>query len=287
MPQSARTRPARIRAKATGQRYQRVLQGPDEQAKPGQRELEGAFFSQLRTLRFTPRGSDPSAYGIVRVEPRDERLTIHFGPGTDITDVRDRILPVIEDCANPDTEMHGLPGLRVRRHKAGTSLYRPGIAGEIVIAGVRPQELEPVSAELASWAGRNEPAAWTREERLYAKRHAPTMAGLDIESAILRRIGLLTATGAYSIESWRSHPSPRIVVELAFDRLAPEQAESLRDEMTSTHLAPHLQLDDYRAPRIENGGGSILLSLPDAGQTAEVRLMIRPRIIALPKERPE
>ncbi len=165
----------------------------------------------------------------------------------------------------------------MRPHKAGTRLYRPGQPVEIVVAGVSPAELEPARSGPARWAGRAVPDGWTRHERFKAKMDAKWIAGLDIESAILRRIGLLTSTGAYSIESWRSPHSRRIVVELLLEDLIPEQAQSVRDEMTSMHLAPRLHLDNYRPLRTEEGEATIELSLPHTGETAQVRLAILPR----------
>ncbi|TFB53634.1 hypothetical protein [Cryobacterium tagatosivorans] len=275
MSQSERSRAARIRAKATGRNYQKALETVDGEPTSAQRDFEGAFLNRLGFLWYSPSPVKLSTSGIIGVEPLHESLTVHFGEDTDLDDLRDCLLPVLVDdptAQQPhDVEVTGLPGLRTRAHEAGTSLYRPGIAAEIVLAGIHPGHLEHDTHGVFRYAGRERPHAWTHEETRFVRTY-PGAAGLHIESVILRRMGILRAAGARSARSWRSHGATDVVVELDFEEeLNREQAEHLRDDFMSKYLEPHLVLDRYEAPR-KHARASIEISTPHTGQSVELRL---------------
>lgn len=281
MSQSERTRAARIRAHATGRSYQQTLESPDAEPTSAQKELEGAFFQRLESLWYSPASDKVLTSGIISVEPGRESLTVHLGRDTDLGKLRERLFPTIIDDPTAvelhDAEVVGVPGLRIRVHKVGTSLYRPGIAAEIVLARVRPVDLEHgTNDEAPGFLGAAHPTAWTREEMRFVQKF-PRLAGLDIESAVLRRMGIIRAAGAWSIQSWRSLGRIDVAVEVDFeDEVTPELAERVRDELVSKYLTPQLVLDRYEAPR-EQAGATIVLSVPSTGQSVRLHLVRQSR----------
>ena len=281
MSRSERTRAARIRAQATGQSYQQTLESPDGEPTSAQKELEGAFFQRLESLWYSPAPDEVFTSGIISVEPGRESLTVHLGRDTDLSQLRERLFPAIIDDPTAveldDAEVVGVPGLRMRAHRAGTSLYRPGIAAEIVLARVRPGDLGHGTPDDApGFLNTADPSAWTREEMLFVQKF-PQTAGLDIESVVLRRLGIIRAAGAWSVHSWRSLGRIDVAVEVDIDdEVTPELAERVRDGLVSKHLTPQLVLDRYEAPR-EQAGATIVLSAPSTGQSVRLHLVRQSR----------
>ena len=279
MSQSERSRAARIRAKATGQSYQKTLESADGEPTSAQQELEGLFLRHLGSPWSTPASEDESASGIVRLEPRYEGLTVHFGRDTNLGDLSERLLPVLENESTPDApddgEVWGVPGLRKRAHEAGTSLFRPGIAAEIVLAGILPEDLVPVDHRDPRSGER--PTGWTLQETRFTEKY-PLYTGLDIESVMLRRLGIIRAARPWGVHTWRGPWPTDMVIELAFDaNITREQAQHLKDDLTSKYLVPQLVVNRFEAPRGPSGSSFFDLSIPSTGHSVQVRLLHSPR----------
>ncbi|SDS55279.1 hypothetical protein [Microterricola viridarii] len=281
MSQTERTRAVRIRAKATGQSYQVALESPYVEPTSAQRELESLFLRTLGTLWYEPAPEQESSSGIVSVEPRHSSLTVHLGRDTRLGDVGELILPKFVDESTPeppsDVEIYGIPGLRMSAHPAGTRLYRPGISAELILARVRPSDLDIAPRDHTFYLGDIHPDSWSRQELDFEKRY-PLSLGLDIESEMLRRLGIFRAAGAWSAHTWRTAWPSSHAIEIAFEqKVTKEQAEFLRTELMSKHLTPQLTLDRFEAPRGDSGRAYFELSMPDSGHSVEVRLEHHPR----------
>lgn len=274
MPQSERSRAARIRARATGLKYQTALKLAADEPTPAQRELEGSFLHQLRVLWSAPTPRQALTSGIIGVLPRRESLTIRMGRDTDFGNLRECILPSFDVQAGTELleygDIRGVPGLRARTHPKGTSLYRPGVDAEIVLAGVDVREFELTSVHGVTWPGARLSNSWSNEEVHFVKNY-PAGAGLDIESVMLRRIGIIRAAEPRSVDTWRAWPGT-IVIELSFhDKLTREQFDQVRADLSSNYLVPQLVPGPVRAPDTGTGG-SIDFNLPHTGQSVQVRL---------------
>ena len=269
MPASATSRLARLRAHATGEGHQKAYQAIESvppaspivpEPSPAQEQLEGAIFGKMYALRFIPHhrrdASGFRPFGIRSIVPSSDKLVIELETWSGYDEFVSNIMPGIEQVEDGSTpEIHGVPGLRFRSHDLGLSLFRPGLAGEVVVAGVTVDEWEAAHASGFSdqhapgCPATSHPAQWTQAE----KNHAPSMLAQFgalavkherddhiLQSAMLRRIGLLNRLGSRSTTTWRKAGEPGIVIEVFQNEYDIESYDSFIGEMTSPRMSPQL-----------------------------------------------
>lgn len=300
MPASTTSRLARLRSHATGESHQKshraiqtippttpILSEP----LSTQEQLEGAIFDKMHTLRFIPRQGDGpffQPFGIRSVAPSSDQLVIELEPGSVYKEFAMSIMPAVEQVEDePHPEVHGVPGLRRRTHELGLSLFRPGLAGQIIITGVSVGEWE--AAHAAQYAvphtpevcpATSHPVHWTQTEQDHASSMATRFGGLAVQhghddhilqSAMLRRIGLLNRLGSRSTSTWRKAGESGIVVELFQDEYDFDSHDSFIEEMTSSRMSPQLTCADRRVSRNDRYR-IIQFTTPRSEGSLEIRL---------------
>lgn len=299
MPASATSRLARLRANATGESHQKAYQAIESvppanpilaEPFPMQEQLEGAIFDKMHTLRFIPAERDGSffkPFGIRRVIPSPDQLLIELEGGSSYDEFVRNIMPVIEQVEDYSTpEIHGVPGLRRRPHDAGLGLFRPGVTGEVIIAGVDVEDWE--AAHAAGFSGphsaicpaTSHPAQWTPEEQNYASSFLAQFGELAVkhdhddlilQCAMLRRIGLLNRLGSRSTSTWRKAGKPGVVVELFQNDYNFESHDRFIEEMTSPRMSPQLTCV-YRRVSRNDRYRIIEFTTPRSEGSLEIRL---------------
>ncbi|WP_285248844.1 hypothetical protein [Pseudarthrobacter sp. efr-133-R2A-89] len=161
------------------------------------------------------------------------------------------LMPVIES-PHVSAVLYGVPGLRVRPHPLGLSLFRHELDAEIIISGTTAQEWElghqsglveehRVGTCLAS----RYPAGWTSLEMEHYKDGLPEDPVW--QSALLRRIGLIGEMRARVMSTYWSH-GQGVVVEVQQPSSDAADIEQFIRDFTSPMLSPELLYvpeDDY------------------------------------------
>lgn len=302
MPASTTSRLARLRAHATGESYQKAHQAIRSvppanpilaEPSPLQEQLEGAIFDKMATLRFIARQRDGyhfQPFGLRCVVPSPDQLIIELETWSVYKEFVLNIMPGIEqveDGSNP--EIHGIPGLRRRSHNLGLSLFRPGLAAEVVIAGLGVAEWEAAHASGFSvphtpgiCPATSHPDEWTPTEQNYASAFLTRFGELAVrheqddhilQSAMLRRIGLLNRLDSRSTSTWRKIRKPGIVVELFQDDFSLESHDRFIEEMTSPRMSPKLSCV-YRRVSRNDQHRVIEFTTPRSEGSLEIRLSL-------------
>lgn len=297
MPASAASRLARLRAHATGESHARAFQSIESlppaspilaEPSPLQEQLEGAIFGKMNGLRFIPRQPNKhrfQPFGIRCVSPSPDRLVIELEEWSGYEEFVMNIMPSIEQVEDGSIpEIHGVPGLRRRAHGLGLSLFRPGREGEVILAGVSVSEWEAAHAagfvphHLASFPATSNPAVWTQAEQNHAQWMLDEFGsgsgkyeqnGHILQSAMLRRVGLLNRLGSQSITTWKKIDG--IVIEVFQNEYNLDSHDSFIEEMMSPRMSPQLTCVDRRVSR-NDSHRIIEFTTPRSEGAIEIRL---------------
>lgn len=276
MPASKTTRLAQLRAHATGESHQAAHLAITSLASaaapiipeptPQQEQLEGALFYKLAGLRWGPDAATGSGgFGIKRVIPAPNQLVIEVERGSDLREFVQNVMPTQQQIpGEPDPDIHGIPGLRTRPHGLGMSLYRPGLEGEVVVAGVSPDQWEAV--HVAGFDGPHDrvhcaaavnPTGWTKAERAHDPWRRERFGDQALQreandhvlrSAMLRRIGLLNRLGPSTADSWSYLGSRGVVIEIRRLGYLLSSYDDFLADMTSPRLSPQLTVASLGSP---------------------------------------
>lgn len=300
MPASAISRLARLRSHATGESHQKAYQAVESvppgtpvlsEPTPMQEQLEGAIFDKMHALRFIPRQQRDAwgfrPFGIRSVAPSPDRLVIELETGSAYEEFVRNIMPGFEQVEGDSIpEIHGVPGLGRRSHELGLSLFRPGLDGEVVVAGLSVEIWEATHAgefsgpHVAFCPATSHPTQWTEAEQNHAPSFLKQFGDLAVkrdhedrilQSAVLRRIGLLNRLGSRSTTTWRKGGQPGIVVELYQDEYDFESHDTFIEEMTSPHMLPQMTCVDRRVWPDRNYR-SIEFATPRSEGSLQIRL---------------
>jgi hypothetical protein len=213
-------------------------------ASPDQRWLETQFLWALYSLKYV--GVDlnrEAGYELFRVEPHADHLFVKFHRGWDLSDVAARILPSADER---DGYVGGIPGLRFRPHRRGTSLHIPGLDALIVLDKVSEKvwqsaisnAVSDVDTRLLLWSQSPDRVTDAEADRL---NEMPSPEALDDSASILlRRIRTLETLKPLMVSVWpaRRHALHVEVWVLGHDT---ELADGLIATMTDSRLTPRLQ----------------------------------------------
>lgn len=240
----------RLVACATGQTYLQALRlhtangFPIVSAPtPPQEELEGALLSRIGDLFPNAMDGSDHLFGFGRVLPTPNSLIL--GPVASALPPKLSLdlMPVL-DSSRVSPQLYGVPGLRVRPHPLGLSLFRPELDAEIIITGTTAQEWEldhrsglAEEHRLGTCLAARYPASWTSLELEHYKDGLPEDPVW--QSALLRRIGLISALRPRVVSTYWSH-GQGVVVEVQQPRLdAPALDQFIRD-FTWAMLSPEV-----------------------------------------------
>lgn len=262
MPSSRLTRRARLRSRALMEPMATSVQtlqeaGPGGPVTPlpdaGQALLEGAVFSEIRTLHF-PMPSDPripkslpGGLDVRRLRARTDSLTVTVGPEGAARTLGLGLFPYREvgegGCVIA-------PGMRLRERNGVVEIYRPGATGVVRFRGIQYADVLLSHREVCP-AGQcmaeRFPDEVTHEER--TRGFFPEPRAAMALSAMVRRLGILRSWGATSIDtwSWWSGSGPDgIVVEAWFPSMGPSGRRAILEALCSEHFEPHWSAEPLR-----------------------------------------
>lgn len=255
MPSSWLTRRARLRSRALMEPMAASVQtlqeaGPGGPVTPlpdaGQALLEGAVFSEIRTLHC-PMPSDPrmpkSLPGVLdvrRLRAQTDSLTVTVGPEGPVRTLGLGLFPYREVGEGGYVIA---PGMRLRERDGVVEIYRPGATGVVRFRGIQYADVLLSHREVCP-AGQcmaeQFPDEVTHEERTRGFFPVPR-AGMAL-SAMVRRLGILRSWGATSIDTWpwRSASwSGGVIVEAWFPSMDPSSRRKILEALCSENLEPH------------------------------------------------
>lgn len=134
--------------------------------------------------------------------------------------------------------------------------------GEVIIAGVSANEWKAAHAQgffphsVAGFPATSNPAAWTSAEQNHARwmldqfgsRSAKDeQHGYILQSAMLRRIGLLNRLGSRSTSTWKKIDG--IVIEVFQNEYNLASHDSFIEDMTSLRMSPQLTCVDRQVSK--------------------------------------
>lgn len=297
MPASNATRFARLRANATGEKYQKAFHAVSARPSEGpilaepsrsQERLEGAIFARMYALRFIPKGKIPKGpwgpFGIKRVTPSPDRMVIELEEWANPYELIQGLMPVIDrDADSSVTEVSGVPGLRARDHDLGVSLFFPGLDGEVIVTGLSAGEWEDIHARgydgpHSGCPAKDSPEAWTLEEQRYLAEDIDhvTTRGLPTDlhvlgSAMLRRIGLLNGLNSRSTSTWEIAPRKGVAIEVFQEEYDLASHEAFIEEVTSPLMSPPLTCV-YRELDEDTNYRRLRFTTPRSSGFLEIRL---------------
>ncbi|MEV7296907.1 hypothetical protein AB0N79_35620 [Streptomyces microflavus] len=159
-------------------------------------------------------------WGIKYVDPRSDRLLIHFETvpaelrGSDETqamDLAQKLLPRADEYG----EIHGVPGARAHTERGRVVVRTVGTSASITLLGLDPDEwLRAVAMQDRAairdgmtLCHRDQPAQWHPAERPYRRREQEASAASAwLSSGLLRRAGLIRTLGVpLAMTGWVGH----------------------------------------------------------------------------------
>ncbi|MCX4784102.1 MULTISPECIES: hypothetical protein [unclassified Streptomyces] len=197
------TRRARLRSQLTGETVQQAhtdLTGADgvpDADHPEQVALEAAVLGELNeTFAREHRPADAHLYGLTRVQPRRDGLTLHLRDDGVWEDILDLLLPEPDPGVDTDdagaVPLAGIPGLRCRAlPKARLELYRPGTTATVTLQ--LPKDAAAAAKQwIAELPAAGDPmrnaADWTDSERAALPAYQRWAGDPGPRSRILRRM---------------------------------------------------------------------------------------------------
>lgn len=293
MPDSKTSRLARLRARATGESHSAAAQALQPfsatdplglEPTPAQEQLEGEILEKMNGLRITtvPSGFPGQPFGIHRVIPAPNQLFVELERESGFDEFVLNVMPVINTADDSDHGVHGVPGLRVRPHDKGLSLFRPGLDGEVILAGISTRKWE--AAHEAAFdsphkdircAATSNPTEWTNAERgvdaWISGRFGVRALQRDREdnilrSALFRRIGFLNSLNLRSANTW-AIGGGGVAAELFRTEHQTGSHDPLIDDMTSRLFSPAFTC----VSRIS--GRPLLFTTPRSRGVLEIRIV--------------
>ncbi|MDQ0118469.1 hypothetical protein J2T22_001647 [Pseudarthrobacter defluvii] len=240
----------RLVARATGQSYVQALRLHTAQGfpivcapTPLQEELEGAVLSKIGDLFPSTTDGSNHLFDLGKVAPTSNSLILGPVASALLPGLAVNLMPVLES-PKESAELHGIPGLRVRPHPLGLSLFRHDLDAEIIIRGTTATEWElghqsglVEHHRLGTCLAARYPETWMRLEM---DRY---MNGLPEDpvwqSVLLRRIGLIAELSPRSVSSYWSH-GQGVVVEVQQPRSDAAVVEQFIRDFTSPRLSPEV-----------------------------------------------
>ncbi|MFC4394708.1 hypothetical protein [Arthrobacter sedimenti] len=248
----------RLAMRATGQTYQQALRLHTDRGfpvvcapTPAQEELEGEVLSKIGDLLKRPIGGAVQLFEFGKIEPAPNSLMLGPVASALLPKLALDLMPVLES-PHVSAELYGVPGLRVRPHPVGLSLFRHELDAEIILKGTSAREWELghqsgllEEHRLGICLAARHPASWTSIEMEHHKNGLPEDPVW--QSALLRRIGLISELRPRVVSTYWSH-GQGVVVEVQQQRNDATATEHFIRDFTSPLLSPevvYIPEDDY------------------------------------------
>lgn len=262
MPSTQLARRARLRSRAlmeplsaSVQTLQGAVPGGAVVPRPdvGQALLEGAVFSEIRTLYY-PGSADPrvpknlpGVLDVLRLRAQADSLTVTVGPEGAARTLGSALFPYREEG---EGSLVRAPGMRVRERDGVIEIYRPGAAGVVRFRGIKYADVLNAHREVCpngQCVAEQFPDEVTYEEHARGIFPAPR-EGMAV-SAMVRRLGILRSWEAISIDTWQWRSASRpdgIVVEAWFPLMGPSGRKEILEALCSEHFEPRWSAEPLR-----------------------------------------
>ncbi|MFH8805405.1 hypothetical protein ACH4F6_38675 [Streptomyces sp. NPDC017936] len=174
--------------------------------------LEAAVFQRVCAMG----GVSEHPLGVVRVRPREDRLTLQL---VDEPHVIGHWIDLLSPAVNegmgddPRDRVAGVPGLRSCREAGGIRLYRPGTAAVILLSGFNPRWWERIAGRREDHYGSllRQPDWTAVEKAAYDARAACPRDASALLSPLLRRIRVTAGPGPVnSTDVWTTGNGVRL-----------------------------------------------------------------------------